>query len=103
MRHRSSQLRAVRLVRSGQPARMHAVDPGAGNAEKHAQYVLALRPADHRRARNDDAQSRYRPQGVRRSVQVLVALLSDSDRETVRRQLADITHSVTLLVFTQTF
>ena len=71
LRHRPARLRAVRVVRSGQPLRVHAADPGARLAEERAEHLHAVRAAHDRRARNDDAAHRRRAEGVRRSVQVL--------------------------------
>ena len=47
-------------------------------------------------------QSGQLAQGIRRSLQVLMSLLSERDRQTVQTHLAGLTHDVTLLFFTQT-
>ena len=61
-----------------------------------------FQPAHHRGARDHDAQSGQLAEGVRRSLQFLMSLLSDRDRQTVQTHLAGLTHDVTLLFFTQT-
>ena len=88
-----------------------AADPGARLAQERPQHLHALLAAHDRRARNDNPAQQRRAKGVRRSVQVLsalvldtdhVSLLSEQDRRVVREHLAKIQQPVTLLLFTQT-
>src|SRR5687767_6573161 len=92
----------MRVIRSGQPIRMHGARPGASDPEEHTKCVRQLQPAHYGRAGNHDPQGGQFPQSVRRSVQVLMSLLSERDRQTVRSHLAGLTHDVTVLFFTQT-
>ena len=70
VRHRPARLRAVHVVRSGQPIRVHAVDPGTDLAKEREELVHAVHGPDDRRAGNDGATPRRRAEGVRRPVQV---------------------------------
>ena len=58
VRHRPARLLAVRVVRPGQPLRVHAADPRARDAEEHRNTCTLYAAAHHRRTRDDDAARR---------------------------------------------
>jgi hypothetical protein len=65
VRYRASLVRAVCVIRPGQPIRMCPTGPGAGLAQERSQWLHIFLAADDRRARNDNAAQQRRAKSVR--------------------------------------
>src|SRR4051812_18771416 len=108
MRRRAPQLHPVHLVRHERALRVRAADAaGSGLAKRRTELLRALRGADDGRAADEhpgaaEPRDQQRQKSVRRSLQLLMSLLSPQDQERLKGTFDEMLRPVRLLFFTQT-
>src|SRR5262245_66310600 len=103
MRRGHSQLHQLRLIRYERTMGVHAAAWRTDRAEGRTQCLHVVRATnDGRTADRHAGRAAECPTGVRRSVQITMALISPSDQERLRAELAVMSRPVRLLFFTQT-